>query len=172
MLRALLTISLVSSGITALPCTCVTTALTSTAKTMMTDDAVVFRGVVTARKTLPSRAEMRGRNRYAITFRVGEYWKGSPVRTLVIYGLDPGTDCLGDGGYQVGKEYLVYAREARAKDVLMGDYFWFGWKDILPEGSVMFVPDTACKPGGEAAKARVALDELGRGRVPTDGAKR
>jgi hypothetical protein len=54
MLRALLTISLVSSSFTALPCTCVTTALNSTAKTMMADDAVVFRGVVTERKTLPS----------------------------------------------------------------------------------------------------------------------
>jgi hypothetical protein len=101
MLRALLTISLVSSSITALPCTCVT-AVNPTAKTMMADDAVVFRGVVTARKTLPSRAEMRGRNRYAISFRVDEYWKGSPGRTLVIYGLDPVTDCLGDGGYHTG----------------------------------------------------------------------
>ena len=95
-----------------------------------------------------------------------------PLRVSAIYGLDPGTDCLGDGGYQVGKEYLVYASEQRSKDFLMGDYFWYGWKDILPEGSVMLVPDTACKPGGEAAKARVALDQLGPGRVPTDGAKR
>ena len=172
MRRVLLALSLVSSCTTALACTCVTMALNSTAKTMMSDDAVVFRGVVTQRKTLPSRAEMRERNRFAITFRVDEYWKGSPGRTLVIYGLDPGTDCLGDGGYQVGKEYLVYAREERAKDVLMGDYFWYGWKDILPEGSVMLVPDTACKPGGEVAKARAALGELGLGRVPTEESKR
>jgi hypothetical protein len=172
MLRALLTISLISSSTTALACTCVTTALNSTAKTMMSDDAVVFRGVVTERKSLPSRQEMRGRNRYAITFRVDEYWKGSPGRTLVIYGLDPGTDCLGDGGYQVAKEYLVYAREERANDVLMGDYFWYGWKDILPQGSVMLMPDTACKLGGEVAKARAALVELGHGRAPTEGAKR
>lgn len=171
MVRALLTISLVSSGITALPCTCVT-AVNSTAKTMMGDDAVVFRGVVTERKTLPSRMEMKGRNRYVIAFRVDEYWKGSPGRTLVIYGLDSGTDCLGDGGYQVGKEYLVYAKEQRADDVVMGDYFWYGWKDILPEGSGMLVPDTSCKPGGELAKARGALKELGPGRVPTEGAKR
>ena len=84
----------------------------------------------------------------------------------------PCTDCLGDGGYQVSKEYLVYAREGRATDVLLGDYFWYGWKDILPEGSVLLMPDTACKPGGEVAKARAALVELGRGRVPTEGAKR
>jgi hypothetical protein len=95
MSRTLLVISLISSSITAFPWTCVTAA-NSTATTMMADDAVVFRGVVVERKTLPSRAEMRGRNRYAITFRVDEYWKGSPGRTLVIFGLDPGTDCLGD----------------------------------------------------------------------------
>ena len=138
---------------------------------MMADDAVVFRGVVVERKTLPSRAEMRGRNRYTITFRVDEYWKGSPGRTLVIFGLDPGTDCLGDGGYQVGKAYLVFASEQRAKDILLGDYFWYGWKDILSEGSAMLVPDTACKPGGEVAKVRTALDELGPGRVPPEGPK-
>ncbi len=54
----------------------------------------------------------------------------------------------------------------------MGDYFWYGWKYILPEGSVMLVPDTACKPGGEVAKARAALGELGLGRVPTEESKR
>ena len=109
---------------------------------------------------------MRGRKRFAITFRVDEYWKGSPGRSLVVYGMDPGTDCLGDGEYRVGNEYLVYAREQRSEDVLMGDYFWYGWKDILPEGSAMFVPDTVCTPGGEVAGARSALTELGPGRVP------
>jgi hypothetical protein len=51
-----------------------------------------------------------------------------------MYGLDPRTDCHG---------------EERAKDVIVDDYFWHGWKDILPEGSRMFVPDSACAPGGE-----------------------
>jgi len=115
---------------------------------------------------------MRGRNRYAITFRVDEYWKGSPVRTLLIYGLDPGTDCLGDGGYQVGKEYLVFAFEQRAKDVPLNDYLWYDWKDILPEGSAMLVPDTARKPGGEVRKAHAALQELGPGRVPPEPSNR
>jgi hypothetical protein len=143
----------------------------STAKTIMADDAAVFRGVVIDRKTLPARAEMRGRNRYAITFRVAEYWKGSPEEILVIYGLDPGADCLGDGGYQIGKEYLVYAIEQRAKDVLLDGYFWYGWEDVLPRGTTMLIPDTACKPGGEVAKARQALHELGRGRSPSRSTK-
>jgi hypothetical protein len=90
----------------------------------------------------------------------------------VIYSLDPGTDCLGDGGYQVGKAFLVFALEQKVQDVLLGDYFWYGWKDILPEGAVMLVPDTACKPGGEIAKVRVALHELGAGRVPPGGPTR
>jgi hypothetical protein len=138
----------------------------------MADDAVVFRGAVIERKTLSSRTEMRGRNRFAIKFRVDEYWKGSPGRILVIYGMDPGTDWLGDGGYRVGAEYLVYARDQRATDVLLGDDFWYGWKDILPEGSPMLVPDTACKPGGEVAVSRSALTELGAGLVPKGPAKR
>lgn len=158
-----------SASITAFPCTCVT-AVDSTAKTLMTNDAVVFRGMVIERKTLPSRPEMRGRNRYAITFRVDEYWKGSPARTIV-YGLDPGTDCLGDGDYQVGKEYLVYAVEDRSRDVLLDEYFWYGWKDILPEGSPVLIPDTACKPGGQVPKVRDALRELGPGRVPKRASK-
>jgi len=106
MVRAVLTVLFISSGLPVFPCSCVTTA-NSTAKELMADDAVVFRGTVVERKTLPSRTEMKDRSRFAITFRVNEYWKGSPGRTLVIYGMDPGTDCLGDGGYRVAKEYLV-----------------------------------------------------------------
>jgi hypothetical protein len=146
------------------PCTCVE-AVVSNARTLMSYDAVVFRGAVIERKMLPSRDDMRGRRRYSITFRVEEYWKGSPGRTLVIHGVDPGTDCLGDGGYQVGKEYLVYAYEQKVEDVFLGDQLWYGWKDILPEGSPMLVADTACKPGGEASAVRAALAELGHGRA-------
>jgi hypothetical protein len=127
--------------------------------------------VVLERKILPPRAEMRRRNRYAITFRVDEYWKGAPGRKVVIYGLDPGTDCLGDGGYLTGRAYLVFALEQRVKDVRLADYFWYGWTDVLPEGSAMLVPDAACKPGGEVAKVRAALNRLGPGRVPAAGPK-
>jgi hypothetical protein len=64
------------------------------------------------------------------------------------------TDCLGDGGYQVGKQHLVYAAEGQVKDVHFR-------KD--PRCSS---PDIACKPGGELAQARAELKELGPGRVP------
>jgi hypothetical protein len=42
---------------------------------------VVFRGPVTDRQSLAILPAMRGRRRYAITFRVDEYWKG--LRTAV-----------------------------------------------------------------------------------------
>jgi hypothetical protein len=75
---------------------------------------------------------------------------------------------VGDGGYLVGKAYLVFAVERQVKDVWIGDFFWYGWKDILPEGALMLMPDTACKPGGEVAKVSAALKELGSGRAPAD----
>jgi hypothetical protein len=127
--------------------------------------AVVFRGTVLERKRLPQRVEMKGRGRYAITFRVEEYWKGPPRRTVILYGVDSGTDCLGDGGYEVGKNYLVYAAEDHAKDVILDEFFWYGWTDVLPEGTKMLLP-TACTPGGETSKVRKALGELGNGRIP------
>jgi len=70
---------------------------------MVNDYAVVFRGTVVERRVLPQRAEMKGRRSYSITFRVDEYWKGSPDRMRILYGVDSGTDCMGDGGYEVGK---------------------------------------------------------------------
>lgn len=132
----------------------------------MSDSSVVFRGAVLERKTLPIRAEMKGRGRYAITFRVDEYWKGSPGRSLIIYGLDGGTDCMGDGGYEVGKSYLVYATEHEVEDVVLDEFFWYGWTDVLPKGLRMLTPQTACMPGGEASRVGHALHQLGKGRVP------
>lgn len=109
---------------------------------------------------------MSGRGRYAITFQVDEYWKGSPRRTVVLYGVDNGTDCLGDGGYVAGKNYLVYASEVEAKDVTLDGRFWYGWTDVLSEGMKMLVPQTACTPGGEISSVRRALRLVGKGRVP------
>lgn len=150
----------------ALPCTCVS-AVGATAKTMVNDYDVVFRGTVIERKVLPQRAEMRGRRRYSISFRVDEYWSGSPDRMRILYGLDGGIDCMGDGGYEVGKNYLVYAEQKIVKDVILDDAsFWFGWTDVLPEGTQMLVPG-ACAPGGETATVAVrrALRRLGKGRT-------
>jgi hypothetical protein len=135
----------------------------------MADSTVVFRGTVVARDVLPVRADMGRRNRYAFTFRLEEYWKGSPNRTAVLYGVDPGADCLGDE-YIVGRQYLVYASGHQSKDFFLGEDFWHGWTDVVPAGSRMLLRD-ACKPGGEIKWARKTIRELGKGRVPTTHSK-
>jgi hypothetical protein len=108
---------------------------------------------------------MRGRQRYAVTFRVDQYWKGTPAQTITLYDLDAGTDCHGFG-YEVGKEYLVYAFQEGAKDYKMDDFFWFGWTDVLAPGTSMLQP-TACTPGGETSSrlVRRTMRELGLGRL-------
>ena len=130
---------------------------------------VVFRGTVTDKKPLPSRTEMHGRGRYEIAFRVDEYWKGPQQPTMVVYGLDNGTDCMGGSSYVVGKNYLVFASERPSDDVLWpgGATFWFGWTDIVPKGTPILMP-TACAPGGETSKIFVkdALSRLGKGTPP------
>jgi hypothetical protein len=149
----------------AIACTCVTA---TNARASMSDSSVVFRGTVLERKTLPIHPEMKGRGRYAITFRVEEYWKGSPARTLTLYGLDSGTDCLDGGDYEVGKNYLVYAVEREVEDVMLDEFFWYGWTDVLPKGSRMLKPQTACVPGGETSRVGHDLGQLGKGRVPPE----
>jgi hypothetical protein len=145
------------------PCSCVST-------TMPSADfgaSVVFRGTVTERKTLAGRTEMRGHGRYAITFRVDEYWKGPKQRTIILYGLDDGTDCLGGSSYQVGTEYLVFASERPSKDVFLGGAFWYGWTDVIPDGTPMLM-DTECAPSGKISELFVmdAIKRLGKGRSP------
>jgi hypothetical protein len=144
-------------------------------KTMPTADfgaAVVFRGTVTARKPLAVLTEMRGRGRYAITFRVDEYWKG-PARqpTVVVYGLDGGSDCLGGSGFEVGKDYLIFASEQPSQDVFWpgGTTFWYGWTDVVPKGTPMLGPKS-CAPSGETSKIFVmdALGRLGKGSPPSE----
>jgi hypothetical protein len=156
---------LLSIAVPALPCTCVFAEGSHFAEAAMSAASVVFRGTVLQRKTLPQRVEMRSRGRYAITFRVNEYWKGSPDRTVILYGLDARADCLGDGGYEVGKSYLVYASEREAKDVVLGGYFWYGWTDVLAEGMKMLVP-TACAPDGYNPDKKALRHDLGKGRIP------
>jgi hypothetical protein len=132
----------------------------------MAEVTVVFRGTVVQRKTLPQRIEMRGRGRYEITFRVDEFWKGSVGRNVIVYVVDSGTDCLGDGDYEVGKNYLVYADELDVGDVLLEGRFWYGWTDVLPKGSKMLMPETVCTLGGETSAVRKAIRELGKARMP------
>lgn len=149
----------------ALPCTCVVAA-DSGAKSAMGNAPTVFHGTVIERRTLPQRSEMKGRGRYAITFRVNEFWKGSLARQVTLYGVDGGTDCLWDGGYVAGKDYLVYAAEVEVKDVTLEDgHFWYGWTDVLPKGAKMLIPEDACMPGGLADR-KVLRRDLGKGRIP------
>jgi hypothetical protein len=131
--------------------------------------SVVFRGTVTEKKLLAARAEMNGRGRYAITFRVDENWKGSRLPTLVIYALDDGTDCTGGSSFTVGKNYLVFASEKTSQDVsLDGTHLWFGWTEVLPKATPMLVP-TPCTPSGETSRVfvRAAINQLGKGSSPT-----
>ena len=156
---------LLLAALPAFPCTCVV-AEGGTSKAAIGNAPIVFHGTVLERKTLPQRSEMKGRGRYAITFRVNEFWKGSPGRQATLYGVDGGSDCLWDGGYVAGKDYLVYAAEVEAKDVVRENgQFWYGWTDVLPKGTKMLIPEDACMPGGLADRKALRRD-LGKGRIP------
>ena len=153
------------SAASAMACTCV--SLPSDPEPSQIA-GLLFRGTVMRVETLPEHPEMRGRQRYAVTFRVEEYWRGAPARTITLYDLDPGTDCMG-AGFQKGRTYLVFGREGTAKDHRLDpDFFWFGWTDVLPPGTRMLFGDTACAPGGETSESlvRKQLAKLGRGRKP------
>jgi hypothetical protein len=145
----------------AFSCSCVY-GLHDNARTEMSYSSVVFRGTVLRREILPLRLEMMGRGRYAITFQVDQFWKGSPGRSITIYGVDGGTDCLGGGGYEVGRNYLVYVSEVEVSDVGLEEHFLYGWTDLLPKGSKMLAP-SPCVPHDEERKA---LRTLGKGRAP------
>jgi hypothetical protein len=129
------------------------------------DGSVDFRGTVVERITLPEHPQMRGRKRYATTFKVDEYWLGSPERRVTLYTMGGGTDCYGDPGYVVGKNYLVFASEVPAKDAILDKFFWYGWTDVLTAGSKMLEP-TACTYGGETSKVQPQLLKLGPGKPP------
>lgn len=163
---ATLVLLLPGSCIPAFSCTCAW----STKPAADYGASVVLRGVVTEKKVLPARDEMKGRRRYAIKFRVSEYWKGPRQPTVVVYGLDDGTDCLGGSRYEIGKDYLVFASEQPSRDVFLGSTtFWYGWTDVQPKGTPMLM-DTACAPNGETSKifVRDALHRLGKGSPSTD----
>ena len=137
------------------------------AQTALHDASVVFRGRVLKVELLPQHPEMHGRKRYRTTFQVLKYWKGAAKNTIALYDLDPGTDCEG-AGFEIGPEYLVFARISPAKDYRLGDFFWFGWTDVVPQGAPILQANVACTPWGETSTTLVqrAMRELGRGRVP------
>jgi hypothetical protein len=128
--------------------------------------AVVFRATVLKSELLPPHLEMRGRQRFAVTVHVTEYWKGNRGETVTLYDLEPGTDCMG-AGLRVGKEYLIFAKEEPAKDYRDTDFFWFGWTDILPAGTPMLSPLATL--GGDLSLPIVptTMRQLGRGKKPS-----
>jgi hypothetical protein len=130
--------------------------------------STVFRGTVTERKLLTDRTEMRGRKRYAITFRVDESWKGSRAGMLIVYGMDDGSDCQGGSSYEIGKNSLVFADEGPSQDRMLGEKFWYGWTDVVPQGTRL-LELRVCTPSGEISKVSEALKRLGKGSVPSNG---
>jgi len=142
-----------------------TIVYTPTPREALKAATVVFRGTVMKSEVLRQHPEMRGRNRYAVTLRATEYWKGDRGETVLLYDLDPGADCLGVG-LQVGKEYLIFAKEQRATDLRYAvDDFAFGWTDVLPPGTLMLKPETNMT-GGDLSDPKVkrSMHQLGTGR--------
>lgn len=165
MLRALACLVLMSGwSARATACTCVSFP---SAREAAKSSALVFRGSVVHTDKLPEHPGMRGRQRYAVTFLIHEYWRGNPVQTVTLYDLDPGTDCMG-AGFQSGRSYLVSRRRRRRGITSQPDFFWFGWSDVLAPGTPMFRPITACMPGGDtsAGAVRAQIQQLGRGLTP------
>ena len=147
----------------ALPCTIVNQPSPREALKLA---VVVFRGAVLKSDALPMRPEMRGRQRFVVTLRVTEYWKGNRGATVTLYDLSPGTDCMG-AGLQPGKEYLIFASEEGARDHrLDADTFWYGWTDLLNAGTPMLQPIATF--GGDLSEPHVRSDmaKLGRGKMP------
>ena len=114
---------------------------------------------------------MHGRKRYAITFHVDEYWKGSLHRSIILYGLDDGADCMGGSSFEVGENYIVFASPKPSEDVFLPDskQLWFSWADVLPSGTRALML-TECAPSGETSAPFVkkAIDRLGKGHPPSE----
>ena len=160
-------IFLTLASFTAGPAMACTVVYTPSPREALKSSTVVLRGTVLKSEILRDHPEMRGRHRYAVTLRVAEYWKGNRGETVILYDLDPGTDCLGYG-LQVGKEYLIFAWEEGARDYrLAADDFSFGWTDVLTSGTPMLQPRTNV-PGGDLSEATVRRQprQLGRGTLP------
>jgi hypothetical protein len=80
--------------------------------------ALVFRGSFVKSETLPPHPETRGRQRFAVTLRVAEYWKGSRGEIVTLYDVSPRTVWV--LGYK-WVEYLIFASEEGAREYLERD---------------------------------------------------
>jgi hypothetical protein len=129
---------------------------------------LVFRGTMLNVKRLSEIGGLLGRLRYATTFRIDQYWAGSPSTDVItLYDLAPGRDCL-RFEFEIGKEYLVFAIEGPAWDVRQDDaHLALGSPSLL-------APDTPALQLAGCAHGRPTSDEevqgvmslLGAGKVP------
>jgi hypothetical protein len=168
----ILTISLlcVAAANPILACSCVSAVDPANPETAdqisMRESSVVFRGVVIGKRKLPSSGRMLG-SVYAVTYRLDEYWKGSPGREVVIYGMANVSSgrCEGWGDVSVGKEYLIYAFERNVQaEYSRSDRTWIEYTDAIPKGTKIMTVG-ACTPSREIAGSDVdlALRKLGPG---------
>jgi hypothetical protein len=130
----------------------------------MANSRVVFRGRVKEIKRFPLRPES-SRTRYAATFAASDFWKGNPVKEIVLHEFDPSTDCIG-ARFEVGKEYVVFAVSQEADDHKLGESYWYGWLDVLPKGTHILTVNNYCDSTSEVTKAGEILNALGRGKKP------
>jgi hypothetical protein len=157
-MRLLLALCVAAS--TASACTCVS-AKGGGVKPDLDFASVVFRGIVTDVKELPSRPELE-RPRYAVTFLVSKYWKGNPGREITLHILQPGTDCIGEH-FALHQEYVVFAESRTADDYRLGGRFWYGWLDLMPADSRILTVNN-CTATGPTNKAGKTLRALGKGK--------
>jgi hypothetical protein len=107
------------------------------------------------------------RKRLCSHLSLDEYWKGSPGREVVIYGMANVSSgrCEGWGDVSVGKEYLIYAFERNVQaEYSRSDRTWIEYVDAIPKGTKIMTLG-ACTPSGEIAGSDVdlALRKLGPG---------
>jgi hypothetical protein len=132
----------------------------------MRTSSLIFRGVVVGKIKLPAPERIQG-SVYAVTYRVDEYWKGSPARELVIYGMADvfGGRCEGWGDVSVGEEYLIYAFEGEVRDQYNPpDRTGIEYVDVILKGTKILTVG-ACTPSGQVSRPYVvsALSKLGPG---------
>jgi hypothetical protein len=146
-------------------CTCVSTNNPSDGvKSDLDSASVVFRGVVTEVKDLPSRPDLH-RGRYAVTFHVSKYWKGNPGQEITLHILEPRADCIG-AHFDARTEYLVFAKSQKVDDHRLEKSFWYGWLDLMPAGTEILTVNNFCDSTEQAKKAGKALRVLGKGEKP------
>ena len=142
------------------PCSCIA----GTLKQEISSAAMVFRGRVIDIAILPERKE-NPRSRQAVTFATSRWWKGLSSNKITVYVIAPGTDCIG-ASFDNGEEYLVFADAALSRDVFLEHRFWYGWKDVLPEGEPFLTVNNFCDSTARVSLARKTLRRLGRGTKP------